>query len=250
MESIGAQLLAARKRLGLTQREVEEQSNKLAQKWGHSGFRISHSWLDRIERENRGLSATKLMVLAFIYNLTMDQMMALCPGTTDSTAQLEEIARPNTTVLLARGPLEQHAKLWLPDKLITEPLPDDTTLLPPDQAILPAHFRRGVIGLKDRTMEPMIPAGSLVLIDTLRKTIAKRHEWVNDFDRPVYFLFTRLGYHCGFCELDKGEQWLRLVPHMLSYSPQEEREKRWRYRKEVEVVGTVAWTIMPRPASA
>jgi transcriptional regulator with XRE-family HTH domain len=80
MESIGAQLRAARSRLKLTLREVEERSNKLAQQWGHSGYRISHSWLDRIERENRGLSATKLIVLAFIYNLTMDQMLALCPG--------------------------------------------------------------------------------------------------------------------------------------------------------------------------
>jgi transcriptional regulator with XRE-family HTH domain len=250
MESIGAQLRAARGRLKLTLREVEERSNTLAQQWGHSGYRISHSWLDRIERENRGLSATKLIVLAFIYNLTMDQMLALCPGATDSTAQLEQVTSPNATLLLADGPLEEHAKLWLPDRLVTDPAPDATMLLARDQGILPTHLRRGVIGQKDHTMEPMIPSGSLVLIDTQKRAIGGRKEWMNDFDRPVYFLFTRLGYHCGFCELDKREQWLRLVPHMLSRDPQEDGEKRWRYRKEVEVIGTVAWSFIRRMAYA
>jgi len=248
MESIGAQLRAARNRLGLTLRDVEERSIKLAQQWGHSGYRISHSWLDRIETENRGLSATKLLALAYIYNLTMEQVLALCPGTTDSMAQLDPVGNPNATVLLEAGPLAQHVKLWLPDKLVTDQPPENTMLLPPDEGILPAHFRRGVIGRKDHTMEPMIPAGSKLLIDTQRKAIARRKEWLNDFDRPVYFLFTRLGYHCGFCELDQREQWLRLVPHALSHESQEDSGKRWRYRKDVEVIGTVAWTITPRVA--
>jgi len=40
----------------------------------------------------------------------------------------------------------------------------------------------------------------------------------------------------GFCELDKDAEWLTLVPHPLSY----ESSRRWRFRKEIEVVGTVA----------
>lgn len=231
---------ARRNSLGLTLREVEERSFLLTQEWGRSGYRISASWLDRVEREDRGLSATKLIVLAFNYNLTTDQMLALCPGASDSTAHLEHVASPNATLLLTRGPLEEYARLWLPDKLVTDPPPENTILLSSDPGVLPANYRRGVIGRRDRTMEPMILAGSIVLIDTRKRAIANRRDWSNEFDRPIYFLFARTGYFCGFCELDRKEGFLMLVPHMLSYERQEDEQRRWKYRKEVEVIGTVA----------
>src|ERR1700679_2184706 len=151
MDGIGTQLGAARQRLELTLREVEERTNQLAQQWGNSAYRISASWLDRVERENRGLSATKLIVLAFIYNLTMEQMLALCPGVNESPAQLEWVSSPNSTLLLAKGPLEDHAKLWLPDTLVTDPPPEDTMLLQSDQGVLPVHYRRGIVGRRDKT---------------------------------------------------------------------------------------------------
>jgi transcriptional regulator with XRE-family HTH domain len=236
VEGIGWQLRLARQRLALTLREVEERSCLLAQRWGNASYRISASWLDRVERENRGLSATKLIVLAFVYNITTEQMLALCPGTHQSPRQLEPVTS-NSTLLLGKGPLAEHAELLLPDEFVTEPPPEETLLLQSEQGVLPVHFRRGVIGRRDRTMEPMILAGSIVLIDTQRRAIAGRKEWTTEFDRPVYFLFTRAGYFCGFCELDSKQEWLQLVPHMLSSEP---KEKRWRYRKEVEVIGTVA----------
>jgi transcriptional regulator with XRE-family HTH domain len=120
MEGIGAQLHAARARWNLTLREVEERSSLLAQQWGNPSFKISASWLDRVERENRELSAAKLIVLAYVYGLTTDQMLALCQGPSQSPAQLEQISSPNSTPLLLQGPLEQHARLWLPDTLVTD----------------------------------------------------------------------------------------------------------------------------------
>ena len=90
----------------------------------------------------------------------------------------------------------------------------------------------------------MIRAGSLVLIDTHKRAIAGRKEWTHEFDRPIYFMLTRTGYVSGFCELDKESEWLTLVPHALSY----ESNKRWRYRKEIEVIGTVAGVFMRRVA--
>src|SRR5665213_309792 len=248
MDGIGIQLRAARQRLGLTLREVEERTSQLAQQWGNLAYRISASWLDRVERENRGLSATKLIVLAFIYNLTMEQMLALCPVLHESPAQLELVSSPNSTLLLAEGPLADHAKLWLPDKLVTDPPPEDTMLLQSDQGVLPVHYRRGIIGRRDRTMEPMILAGSIVLIDTQKRAIAKRKDWTNEFDRPIYFLLTRSSYFCGFCELDKNGEYLKLVPHALSPQTEDEEERRWKYRKQVEVIGTVAAIFTRRAA--
>ena len=244
MDGIGAKLRATRLQWQLTLREVEERSLGLSQQWGNPAYRISASWLDRVERENRGLSATKLIVLAVIYGLTADQMIALCPPASAISTQLEQISSPNATLLLAQGPLEDHAKLWLPDKFVTDTPPEHTTLLPPEQGVLPVHYRRGVIGQRDRTLEPMIRAGSIVLIDTQKRAIAGRKEWHHEFDRPIYFLLTRAGYVIGFCELDKDSRWLTLVPHPLSY----ETNKRWEYKKEIDVIGTVAGVFMRRVA--
>jgi hypothetical protein len=42
--------------------------------------------------------------------------------------------------------------------------------------------------------------------------------------------------------LDRDSEWLTLVPHPLSY----ESSKRWRFRKEIEVIGTVAGVLTRR----
>jgi hypothetical protein len=243
MGGIGNKLREARLKWQLTLREVEERSVRLAQQWENPAYRISASWLDRVEREDRGLSATKLIVLAAIYGLTADQMIALCPAShLKQTPQLDSISAPNATLLLTGGPLEQHARFWLPDNFLADPPPDATTLLPAGQGTLPSHYRRGVIGSRDRMLDPMIRAGSIVLIDTQKRAIASRREWTHEFDRPIYFLITRAGYVSGFCELDKESEWLTLVPHPLSY----ETSKRWRFRKEIEVIGAVAGVFMRR----
>lgn len=243
MGGIGNNLREARARWKLSLREVEERSSQLAAQWQNPAYRISASWLDRVEREDRGLSATKLIVLAVIYGLTAEQMIALCPASGATPGhELSQVSAPNATLLLSPGPLEQHAKHWLPDTFLTDPLPDATTLLPSGQGILPSHYRRGVIGQRDRTLEPMIRGGSIVLIDTMKRAIASRKDWTHEFDRPIYFLITRVGYVSGFCELDKDAEWLTLVPHPLSY----ETNKRWKYRKEIEVIGTVAGVLMRR----
>jgi hypothetical protein len=196
-----------------------------------------------VERENRELSATKLIVLSVIYGLTADQMLALIPGSGASN-KLETLSVPNSTLLLNEGVLEEHARQWLPDTFLTDAQPEATTLLPSEPDLLPSHYRRGVIGLRDRMLEPMVKSGSIVLIDTQKRVIAGRREWTNEFDRPIYFLLTRNEYVSGWCELDRESEWLTLVPHPLSF----ETSKRWRYRKEIEVIGTVAGVMSRRLA--
>jgi transcriptional regulator with XRE-family HTH domain len=245
MAGIGDKLREARSRWKLSLREVEERSSQLAAQWQNPAYRISASWLDRVEREDRGLSATKLIVLAVIYGLTAEQMIALCPESGAGPGyELSQVSAPNATLLLSSGSLEQYAKQWLPDSFLTDPLPVATTLLLSGQGMLPSHYKRGVIGQRDRMLEPMIRGGSIVLIDTLKRAIAGRKEWKHEFDRPIYFLLTRTGYVSGFCELDRDSEWLTLVPHPLSY----ETSKRWKYRKEIEVIGTVAGVLMRRTA--
>jgi hypothetical protein len=57
-------------------------------------------------------------------------------------------------------------------------------------------------------------------------------------------VLTREGYVSGFCELDRETDWLTLIPHALSFA----MNRRWRYKKEVEVVGTVVAAFVRRVA--
>jgi hypothetical protein len=44
--------------------------------------------------------------------------------------------------------------------------PDKTTLLTGDNSSSPAPYRRGIIRKHDRTLDPMVPPGSMVHIHT------------------------------------------------------------------------------------
>ncbi len=239
MKGIGAKLRSIRQRWDLTLREVEERSMRLAKEWDNPTYRISASWLDRVEREDRHLSAAKMIVLAVIYSISPSELLGLCSQESLHPARFDSLSGPNATLLLTGGPFERQAKIWLPDSVANGPIPDETTLLSPEEHV-PSHYRRGVIGRLDKTMEPMIPGGSIVLINIQRRAIAHRREWTNEFDRPIYFLMTRAGYACGWCELDKDGEWLTLAPHPLSYVT----ATRWRYKKEVDVIGRVAVILL------
>jgi len=82
VNGMGSQLQQIRRRLGLTLRDVEQQTARLAQRAETPGYRISASWLNRVEREDRELSGTKLIVLVSVYNLANEEILALCPGIT------------------------------------------------------------------------------------------------------------------------------------------------------------------------
>jgi transcriptional regulator with XRE-family HTH domain len=233
VDKIGAKLHEVRQKWGLTLREVEDRSVRLSEQWGNPSFRISASWLARVERDDRDLSASKLIVLAEIFNIPADQLLALYPAGNGSTPHYDRVSSPNKTVLLADG-VAERARPWLRDDMISQPVPAKTALLPPEDC-LPSHCRYGVLGEQDNPLAPMIRAGTFLFINTQRRAIAHRREWTNEFDRPIYFLLTHTGYMCGWCDLDKEAEWLTLVPIPLSYAS----ARCWKYRKEVEVIGQI-----------
>jgi hypothetical protein len=49
-------------------------------------------------------------------------------------------------------------------------------LLAAENSSTPAPYRRGIIGLRDHTLDPMIPAGSIVQIDTQKRSISARRD--------------------------------------------------------------------------
>jgi transcriptional regulator with XRE-family HTH domain len=230
---IGERLRAIRRQWQLSLREVEERSLRFAQERGNQSYQVSASWLVRLERKDHELTVNKLIALANVYNISAEQLLrSLYPQ--DPQPVLRQLSIPNATMLLTEGPLEEQAMYLIPDTPGPEP-PEETTLLAPGGGLFAAPYRRGVIGKRDRSLDPMIPPGSIVHIDTQKRAISSRRDWTHEFQRPVHFLMTRDGYVCGWCELDKKSEWLTLVPHPLSPAS----SRRWKYRTEIENLGRV-----------
>jgi hypothetical protein len=239
-KGIGLLLRAVRRKWQLSLREVEERSLRFAQQHDNQSYQVSASWLYRLEREEHELTVNKLIALADIYNLPIEQLLrSIYPGDAQPMS-LRQLSSPNATMLLTEGPLEEQAKYLLPEALGIDTPPDETTLLAAENSSSLAPYRRGIIGKRDHTMAPMIPAGSIVQIDIHKRAISPRRDWMNEFQRPIYFLATREGYVCGWCELDKNSEWLTLIPHALSRAS----SRRWRYRKEIENIGRVTFVAI------
>jgi hypothetical protein len=128
----------------------------------------------------------------------------------------------------------------LPDDFGSDPVPETTTLLPLADGLETSPYRRGIIGHRDQMLDPMIRAGSIVLINLQKTSIISRKHLSHEFDRPIYFLLTRNGYVCGWCELDKESVWLTLIPHPFSRA----RSQRFKYREEIDVIGQAVAVFM------
>jgi hypothetical protein len=101
--------------------------------------------------------STKLIVLVAIYNISPEQLLrSIYPGDPQPVL-LRKLFSPNAT----RGP---------------DRLPGETTLLSRENRLLPAPYGWGIIGKRDRTLAPMIPAGSIVQIDTQKRAISSRRD--------------------------------------------------------------------------
>jgi len=81
----------------------------------------------------------------------------------------------------------------------------------------------------------LVQPGAVLEIDHSVRMIDATKIYRSVSERPIYFLRSHDGYHCGWCELDPDRRWLALVPSALTKVSQ----RRWRYRDEIEVVGQV-----------
>ena len=231
MGGFGARLRAIRQMWQLSLREVEERSLHFAQERGIRSHQISASWLDRLEREQHELTVNKLITLASIFGMSPEQLIGPENG---QIAALSHSQSSNTDTS-TEGSLEPQSWDEFSDARVPEHSPDETAFLGSDGCSLASPYRRGIIGNRDLTLSPMIPAGSLVLIDTRKRAICSHRDWTDEFQRPIYFLMTRDAYICGWCELDKSSGWLTLIPHPLSPTS----SRRWKYEAEVSNIGRV-----------
>jgi transcriptional regulator with XRE-family HTH domain len=232
-EGLGRILRTIRLQWRLSLRDVEQCSRRIARERGDLSYEISASWLARLENGEHELMVNKLIALAEIYSIPIDQLIrSIDPGNAD-TLILAERSSPNETLLLAEDPQEPETTPFFPPFPVQSP--GETTLLATKNGQSRTPYRRAIIGRLDLTLDPMIPPGSIVQIDTRQRAISSRKNWTHEFQRPIYFLMTREGYVCGWCELDGNSEWLTLIPHPLSPAS----SRRWKYRTEIGNLGRV-----------
>jgi transcriptional regulator with XRE-family HTH domain len=245
----GERLKNLRNRLGISTRDVEELSRKIAQDEGNEDFQVSNAWLTQIENTDSIPSIHKLFSLSIIYRATFHELLSLFG------VDLTKILRYQFSMPMERTHL---AKLEVADESqpVTFPVRFDrgfsverSSLLsrmvevwgevpvPIIQSLDLRHSLYGYVGLKDFTLYPLLRPGSFVQIDPEQNEI-QPGPWRTELDRPIYFIELRESYACSWCELNNGK--LTLIPHPLSSCVIQQ----YAWPEEAEIVGRVTAVAM------
>jgi hypothetical protein len=247
MEEPGQKLKRVRERLRLRFRDVEEASTRIAAQHNNDEFIVALSRLADIENKGTMPSVYRLYSLCAIYRLEMSEVLAwygVSLSTLPADAALIEHAQTHLVSFTAEEgdvqvPISLDPGLDLSRTVFLSRLIQRWGSLP---LVLLNHkdlrnYRYGLIGSEDFSMSPIIPPGSLVVIDESKRKIASSG-WTSEFDRPIYFLEHRDGYLCGWCTLRQGS--LLVQPHPSSQT----ELKSYRYPEEIEVIGQITQVAM------
>jgi transcriptional regulator with XRE-family HTH domain len=246
----GEKLKATRKDLGISTRAVEKYSRQIALAERSAKFYISNAWLSQIEATGVVPSVQKLFSLSVIYRVNFVGLLHLFGIDLD---------RIGLHQLVIRLPKTHPAKLEVYNEDGTANFParfydgfkmEKTTLISrmvklwgdvPISVIRHLDVRNsayGYVGLRDHTMDPLVPPGSFVQIDTNVREVLLSSSWRTELDRPIYFVKIPSGYACSWCELKRNK--LTLVPHPLSRS----RLRHFTYAQDAEIIGRVTGIAM------
>ncbi len=246
----GERLKAIRRHLGISTRQVEKFSRQIAKAERGAKFYISNAWLSQIEATGAVPSVQKLFSLSVIYRINFVDLLYLFG------IDLERIGLHQLEIRL---PKTHPARLEVYNKDTTAAFPvrfhkgfklEKTTLLSrmvdiwgeiPISVIRHLDIRDGeygYVGLRDHTMDPLVPPGSFVQIDNRVREVLPPSSWRTELDRPIYFVKIPGGYACSWCELKRNQ--LTLVPHPLSRT----RLRHFTDNKDAEIIGRVTGIAM------
>jgi transcriptional regulator with XRE-family HTH domain len=248
MEPAGQKLKRVRERLNLKYRDVEEASQRIAERHQNDEFIIALSRLSDIENKGTVPSLYRLYSLCAIYRLDISNVLdwyGVNPAALPGDAASIDIGRTHTIGFLPDG----HGEIQIP--LSLDPGIDVTKTTFLSRMIqrwgrLPLMLLNGIdlknhryafIGTEDWSMYPLLQPGSLVVVDETKRKILSGG-WANEFERPIYFLEHRGGYLCGWCTLSDNR--LMVQPHpSSSCTPQ-----LFTFPEEIDVIGQVTGVAM------
>jgi transcriptional regulator with XRE-family HTH domain len=251
----GEYLKQMRNRLGITTREVEELSRKIAVDSANEEFYISNAWLTQLENKSSIPSIYKLFTISVIYRMKFSELLAVFGVILNDTARLQATVPLDHTHLTSIETSDRDKSVTFPVRFDRGFSIEKTSLISRMveiwgevpisviESLDVRHCQYGYIGMDDHSMYPLLRPGAFVQIDGQSNRVHTA-EWRNEFDRPIYFFELRNSYACSWAEL-KGSQ-LTLIPHPLSGSP----IRQYVCPDEAEVVGqvtAVATRLAARP---
>jgi len=242
MEEAGRKLKRARERLKLRFRDVEEASAQIAVRRRNDEFIVALSRLADIENKGTMPSIYRLYSLCAIYRLDVAEVLSWYGVELSALPADGAILEHERTSLVGFRPEDGDVQV----PIALDPGLDLSRTVFLSRLIqrwgsVPLmllnnldlrNYRYGLIGTEDWSMFPIIPPGSLVVIDDSKRRIVTSG-WSSEFERPIYFLEHREGYACGWCSLKDGQ--LVVQPHPASNCSLES----YLYPDEVEVIGQV-----------
>lgn len=247
LDEAGLRLRRVRESLGLRFRDVDVASQKIASHYGNEEYCIGLSRLSDIE--NRGVvpSIFRLYSLATIYRMSFVELVSwygIEPGSQAVDSRLVELESTHLIDFAPNELFEPEVPLELDPGLDVGktsflsrffsrwgPLPMQLF-----QGIELKKKRYAMMGSEDWSMYPILKPGSVLLIQETNRIAAGG--WTDEWDRPIYFLMRREGYHVGWCHLE-GDR-LILMGHPSSNEP----PKVFHYPNEIELVGQVVGVAM------
>jgi len=242
MAAGGQNLRLLREQLGLTMRDVETASGRIAQKRANDEFFIPPSRLSDIETKGVTPNIFRLYSLAVIYRRDVRELMRWYGVDLNSVASDLDLVLPPRSHLSEA--LANLSAVQMPVRLDPSFDPRRTVnfgRMVEKWGLVPlayltefesCQYTYGYVGSKDLTMYPILPPGSFVQVDESKNKVTDGG-WRSEYERPIYFVETRTGHTCCWCTITQEE--LILQPHPLS--PVAPRVLR--YPQEAEVIGQV-----------
>ena len=243
----GKRLRQLREQLGLTVRDVEASSSRLAKKRGNSAYSIPISRLSDIENKEVVPSIYRVYSVAVIYRRDISEILAWYGVSLDEIAADLELATVPRTHRIDSIDIESAVKVpVLEDSAFDLRKNYNLGRIIQQWGVVPfaflsqfanVSFTYAYIGTEDFTMYPILLPGSFIQVDETKDRVIES-AWRSEFERPIYFLETRSGFRCGWCRLRDGQ--LTLQPHPLSPEP----VQIYRHPQEIEVIGEVVGVAM------
>ncbi len=243
MESAGQRLRRARERLSLRFRDVEIFSQQIAERHDNPEFAVLISRLSDIESQGTLPSIYRLYSLCCIYRLDLNEVLSWYGIGTEqmaSDAGLVTVEKTHSIGFPVDGgaevtiPISMNPGIDLSKTTFVSEIVQRWGKLP--LALVGGvdvkRYRYGFVGTDDWSMHPVIPAGSLLVIDDSQRRI-QTDGWIDQSERPLYFLEHRDAFYCRWCSLQDGV--LSLIPAPSSLAP----ILSFKYPDEIEVIGQV-----------
>jgi len=243
----GKSLRTLREKLGLTMRDVENSSVRIAERYHNEEYELPPSRLSDIETKGLLPSIHRLYTLSVIYRRDLRDLLSWYGIDVNNTAaDLGLVAPPKSHLCDALAGLTTAQVPLRMDPGFDERRTMHLGRMVEQWGLVPAaylaqfansEFAYGYIGYEDFTMYPILPPGSFIQVDESRNKVVEGG-WRSEYERPLYFVETRDGYTCCWCSMRKDE--IILQPHPLA--PVAVRILR--HPQEAEVLGQVVGVAM------